>query len=168
VLPYDETLAGTIVVYTRLINAVMTRGIKLSTGQMKPPQLFDPSTLTPPLTEPPPIQLKRATSAAGARVRVPDLVAANGEDVALLIFCLAHHRTLQGCLDESIPDRTRRRLDPTSSRRSRFPQPELPRPAPDHLDTRITRWFVFQETEAERRHHHRLTVTTPRCRDTDR
>ncbi|MEU0009374.1 hypothetical protein ABZ079_35395 [Streptomyces sp. NPDC006314] len=58
-LPSPETLNGAIAGYTRLINVVMAHAIKLSRGQLSPPQLFDPAALTPPLSEPAPIPLTR-------------------------------------------------------------------------------------------------------------
>lgn len=61
-LPPTETLNSTIAVYEKLINAAMAHGIKLTKGQMSPPQTFDPGALVPPIVEPLPIPLKRAKS----------------------------------------------------------------------------------------------------------
>lgn len=47
-LPPDEVLLKAITDYTKLINAVIDHGIKLSRGEMRPPQVFDPSALSPP------------------------------------------------------------------------------------------------------------------------
>lgn len=57
--PSPDTLNGAIAVYTKLINAVMAHAVKLSRGEMKPPQLFDAGSLTPPIAEPAPIVLQR-------------------------------------------------------------------------------------------------------------
>lgn len=58
-IPSSEVLGNAILVYTKLINAVMAHAIKLSRGQITPPQLFDPSAVSPPIVEPAPIPLKR-------------------------------------------------------------------------------------------------------------
>ena len=60
-LPSNNVLLSASKVYTRLINAVMDHAIKLSRGQMTPPRLFDPSALLPPIDEPEPVPLRRAT-----------------------------------------------------------------------------------------------------------
>jgi hypothetical protein len=57
--PASTVLTDAIGVYTKLINAAMAHAIKLSRGQISPPQLFDPGLLTPPITEPAPIPLNR-------------------------------------------------------------------------------------------------------------
>ena len=75
--PSDEVLVSAINLYTRLINAVMDHGIKLSTGQMKPPRLFDPNALQPPIMEPAPIQLRRAATPAPPTIRVPNFIGVN-------------------------------------------------------------------------------------------
>jgi hypothetical protein len=73
-LPASEILSGASAVYTKLINAVMSHAIKLSRGQMTPPQLFDPRALSPPLVEPAPIPLQRISPPPLApQVQVPDL-----------------------------------------------------------------------------------------------
>ncbi|GAB2765860.1 hypothetical protein GCM10027072_75800 [Streptomyces bullii] len=69
-LPATETLQSAIDMYTRLINAVMSHAIRLSRGQITPPQLFDPSTLTPALSEPPPIPLRRLSTTATTNDRL--------------------------------------------------------------------------------------------------
>jgi hypothetical protein len=56
--PPADTLATATSVYTKLINAVTEHAIKLSKGQT-PTQFFDPSVLTPPLSEPAPIRPKK-------------------------------------------------------------------------------------------------------------
>ncbi|PAZ11144.1 hypothetical protein CLM62_36905, partial [Streptomyces sp. SA15] len=58
-LPSSQTLNGAIAVYTKLINAVVQHAVRLSRGQITPPQLFDPGALTPPIVEPAPIPLTR-------------------------------------------------------------------------------------------------------------
>ncbi|MFF4833969.1 PASTA domain-containing protein [Streptomyces sp. NPDC001315] len=71
-LPSSETLNGAISDYTKLINAVMAHAIALSRGQITPPQLFDPGSLSPPLTEPGPITLNRVqTAPPPPQVKVP-------------------------------------------------------------------------------------------------
>jgi hypothetical protein len=73
-LPASEILSGASAVYTKLINAVMSHAIKLSRGQMTPPQLFDPRALSPPLVESAPIPLQRISPPPLApQVQVPDL-----------------------------------------------------------------------------------------------
>lgn len=59
-LPPAETLVATAAVHTRLINAVIDHAIRLSRGQMDPPRLFEPTELDPPITEPAPLELRRA------------------------------------------------------------------------------------------------------------
>jgi hypothetical protein len=99
-LPADDVLANAIQVYTKLINAVMSHGIELSTGQMRPPRLFDPSTLTPPLSEPAPIPLPRVTPPT-VKLRMPDLLALGDtgfDRIEDLLVCLEHGGDLDGCL----------------------------------------------------------------------
>jgi hypothetical protein len=60
-LPSDDVLSNTIDVYSELINAVTRHAIRLSRGEFEPPRVFDPSELSPPLVEPAPIPLQRAT-----------------------------------------------------------------------------------------------------------
>lgn len=59
-LPASEVLSNAINIYTKLINAVMDHAISLSRGQIKPPSIFDPSEVSPPIIEPAPIPLQRA------------------------------------------------------------------------------------------------------------
>lgn len=59
--PPAQTLDGAVQAYTTLINAVMAHAIKLSRGQINPPQVFDPALLSPPIAEPAPIPLMRLT-----------------------------------------------------------------------------------------------------------
>jgi hypothetical protein len=75
-LPSSETLSGVSTVYTKLINAVMSHAIKLSRGQITPPQLFDPSALSPPLVEPTPIPLQRAAGpiVPPGQIEVPNFI----------------------------------------------------------------------------------------------
>jgi hypothetical protein len=69
-LPASDQLLAASSTYTRLINAVMDHAIKLSRGQMVPVRMFDPSSLTSPITEPAPIALRRANFSKGkARTR---------------------------------------------------------------------------------------------------
>jgi hypothetical protein len=58
-LPANDVLINANGVYTRLINAVMAHAIRLSRGEITPPQFFDPGALSPPITEPAPIPLTR-------------------------------------------------------------------------------------------------------------
>lgn len=62
-LPANDVLSNAINVYTKLINAVMDHAIRLSRGQIKPPRIFDPSEVSPPIIEPAPIPLQRASHA---------------------------------------------------------------------------------------------------------
>ena len=96
-LPTDAVLLEAIVAYTQLINAVMTHGIELSTGRMRPPAFFDPSKLG--LTEPAPIPLKRAPGPPPGTVRVPDLASIPFFTLAEFQICLAHGGGVSGCLD---------------------------------------------------------------------
>jgi hypothetical protein len=76
----------------------MSHGIELSTGQMHPPRLFDPSTLTPPLSEPAPIPLPRVTPPT-VKIRMPNLLAVgNFRSIVDLLLCLEHGGDLDGCL----------------------------------------------------------------------
>ena len=89
-LPSSETLSAASAVYTRLINAVMGHAIRLSRGQIAP-QLFDPSTLTPPLSEPAAIPLQRISPAPLApQAEVPDCTRAG-----IRIPAIAHSHLLQ-------------------------------------------------------------------------
>jgi hypothetical protein len=63
-LPEDDTLQKDISTYTRLLNALIDHGTKLSTGRMNPPQFFDPQQLNPPIIEPEKIVLKRVSSSS--------------------------------------------------------------------------------------------------------
>lgn len=92
-LPTDEVLLKDINDYTKLINAVMEHGIKLSRGEMNPPRYFDPSTLSPPINEPVPIQLKRVKPG----ILVPDLVKYSGIDLAGAMECI-RKGTVDDCL----------------------------------------------------------------------
>lgn len=62
-LPADDVLAAAVGGYTRLVNAVVEHAVRLSRGQMSPPRLFDPASLTPPLAEPAPVPLRRVRAA---------------------------------------------------------------------------------------------------------
>lgn len=73
-LPSTDALTAASAAYTKLINAVMEHAIALSRGQITPPRLFDPSTLTPPLAEPGPIALQRVPPPPeAALVAVPNV-----------------------------------------------------------------------------------------------
>lgn len=88
-LPENEVLLNAILVYTKLINAVMEHAIKLSRGQMKPPRLFDPSEVIPPLVEPAPIPLPRVTPLAPPTIPVPDMVGLTDFDILEALQCLS-------------------------------------------------------------------------------
>jgi len=64
----DATLAAASAAYTKLTNAVVAHAVRLSQGQIRPPQYFDPSAASPPLAEPAPIRLVRAAVATGVPV----------------------------------------------------------------------------------------------------
>jgi hypothetical protein len=68
-LPASELLLAAKNTYTKLINGVMDHAIKLSRGQVNPPRLFDPASLTPPVNEPAGIALRRATTPRAAKGR---------------------------------------------------------------------------------------------------
>jgi len=99
-LPSDELILNAIIVYTKLINAVMKHGIDLSTGRMQPPRMFDPTTLIPPLNEPEPIKLKRVPSQTQT-IPVQSLVGLMRSDLdfILQLFAGENHGTL-AVLDE--------------------------------------------------------------------
>ncbi|MGZ3097355.1 hypothetical protein [Streptomyces sp. H72] len=69
-LPTADVLQSASGQYTKLINAVMGHAIRLSRGQMVPPRLFDPAALTPPLTEPVPIPIRRVSTPMPADTRL--------------------------------------------------------------------------------------------------
>jgi len=71
-LPSNDVLSSAINVYIKLINAVMDHAIRLSRGQIRPPRVFDPSEVSPPIIEPTPIPLKRIQSAT--EIIVPNLI----------------------------------------------------------------------------------------------
>lgn len=98
-LPADDVLVSAIQTYTKLLDAVMQHGSDLSTGKMQPPRLFDPSLLNPPLVEPAPITLKRASSSSGGLVRIPDLAAVNFRTLEDMLGCLEHGGSLHACVD---------------------------------------------------------------------
>ncbi|ETI69401.1 hypothetical protein [Neobacillus vireti] len=62
-LPAKEDINKAIQDYTKLINAVMDHASALSTGQIKPPKIFDPDEHNPPLHEPDGITLQRKVGA---------------------------------------------------------------------------------------------------------
>jgi hypothetical protein len=63
-LPDTSILTGAIETYTKLINAAMAHAVRLSRGQVSPPQTFDPALATPPVQEPAPIPITRKQSSA--------------------------------------------------------------------------------------------------------
>ncbi|MEU0008266.1 hypothetical protein ABZ079_29440 [Streptomyces sp. NPDC006314] len=69
-LPPADVLQRASDMYTKLINAVMEHAIRLSRGQITPPRLFDPAALTPPLTEPAPIPIRRIVTALPTAARL--------------------------------------------------------------------------------------------------
>ncbi|PEP31644.1 hypothetical protein CN575_21330 [Bacillus wiedmannii] len=88
-LPENNVLLNAINAYTKLINAVMDHGNRLSRGEMKPPGLFDPSKLSTPISEPTPIQLKRITPNSAPTIRVPNLIGYGNCDLEFAIRCLS-------------------------------------------------------------------------------
>ncbi|MEH7180939.1 hypothetical protein [Neobacillus vireti] len=94
-LPSEDVLLKAISDYTKLINAVIVHGTKLSRGEMKPPSYFDPSTLSPSLNEPSQIPLKRATPPALPTIRVPNMVGYTACDFEWALRCLS-----EGTIDE--------------------------------------------------------------------
>ncbi|MGW7200836.1 hypothetical protein [Streptomyces chryseus] len=91
-LPPTDVLQSASSAYTKLINAVMDHAIRLSRGQITPTRLFDPTVLTPPLTEPAPIPLRRASQPipTGARIlqfqSLKCLASLESEDEAYLLW----------------------------------------------------------------------------------
>ena len=71
-LPASDVITSALAVYTKLINAVIDYADRLSRGEINPPQVFDPSVLPVPLTEPAPIALVRVQAEAPATIVVPD------------------------------------------------------------------------------------------------
>lgn len=89
--PTPDTLTAATNVYTNLMNAVTQHAIKLSRGQMNPPQFFDPGLLTPPLAEPAPIPLKKKNlqgEVADAPNAMPNLVGQLSSPVVDLLGCV--------------------------------------------------------------------------------
>jgi hypothetical protein len=99
-LPSDDVLSNAITVYTKLTNAVMSHGIELSRGRMKPPRLFDPSELPTPIVVPAPIPLKRKT-VPGPTIPVPDLFGWTDADVTRALKCLARD-DVSTCIGEKL------------------------------------------------------------------
>lgn len=97
-LPDDSVLADAITTYTQLLTAVNRHGIKLSTGRLNPPDMFDPSALNPPLQEPAPIQLKRAPSVPVGTVKLPNLIGVDTFQLSELVSCMAHGGDFAGCM----------------------------------------------------------------------
>jgi hypothetical protein len=90
-LPHDDVLTAATTVYTQLLNAVLDHAIKLSRGQITPPRVFDPSTLTPPIIEPTPIPLKRVTTpTTQLTVRVPNLIGIDNADFIRVLKSLGN------------------------------------------------------------------------------
>lgn len=88
-LPDSEFLSEAISAYTKLINAVMDHGVRLSRGEIDPPRLFDSSELTPPLWEPAPISLDPAFNL----IRVPSFIGYTYEDLEGLRRTMGHGMT---------------------------------------------------------------------------
>lgn len=88
--PTSDVLTSALLIYTKLMNAVTQHAIKLSKGQINPPQFFDPSSLSPPITEPPPIVLKKKNlqGAATAPNTMPNLVGQLSDPVISLMSCI--------------------------------------------------------------------------------
>jgi hypothetical protein len=87
--PPPETLTTAATIYTRLMNAVTQHAVKLSKGQINPPQFFDPSLLTPPITEPAPIRLqKKNQQPALPPNAMPNLVGQLAGPVVDLLSCV--------------------------------------------------------------------------------
>jgi hypothetical protein len=91
-LPGSDVLSAVATTYTRLINAVMDHAIKLSRGQIKPPRLFEPTALAPPIVEPAPVVLRRAAAAAAVpTIQLPNMVGISGGDIELVMRGLVGH-----------------------------------------------------------------------------
>lgn len=86
--PPAETLVTAATTYTRLMNAVTQHAVRLSRGEINPPQFFDPSLLTPPITEPVPIRLQKKNQQLLAPNAMPNLVGQLAEPVVDLLSCV--------------------------------------------------------------------------------
>ncbi|MCX8130625.1 MAG: hypothetical protein N3I35_11065 [Clostridia bacterium] len=89
-LPSYDVLSNAISIYTKLMNAVMDHAVKLSRGEIKPPRVFDPSTLSPAINEPAPIQLKRATPPVIPTIRVPNMTGVYAGEIDEAQICLQY------------------------------------------------------------------------------
>lgn len=88
-LPSNDILSNAINSYTKLFNAVTAHATALSRGLIRPPSLFDPSALTPPLQEPEPIQLQRVSiPEASSPNAMPDLVGELAEPLLGIAACV--------------------------------------------------------------------------------
>lgn len=74
------------------MNAVTEHAIKLSKGQINPPRFFDPTLLSPPITEPAPIPLIKKNvqgpAPAPAPNAMPNLVGQLADPVIRLLACI--------------------------------------------------------------------------------
>ncbi|WP_155349743.1 hypothetical protein [Acrocarpospora pleiomorpha] len=73
-MPPSDVLTGAVSVYTKLINAAMAHAVRLSRGEITPPQIFDPATAS--LAEPAPVPLKKKRT-EGLTVIASPMSAAN-------------------------------------------------------------------------------------------
>jgi hypothetical protein len=89
--PPADTLTTAAAVYTKLMNAVTQHAVKLSKGQINPPQFFDPSLLPQPLTEPAPIRLNKKNLQGQVLAppnAMPNLVGQLAGPVVALFACI--------------------------------------------------------------------------------
>jgi hypothetical protein len=88
--PSAEILTTAASQYTKLMNAVTLHAIKLSKGQINPPQFFDPSALNPPLVEPVLIPLVKKNMEAQPALpnAMPNFVGRLAQPVVNLMACV--------------------------------------------------------------------------------
>jgi hypothetical protein len=86
-LPPADVIMAAIATYTRLINAVVSHAVRLSRGEIVPPQLFDPATLAVPIAEPAPIALQRSSVAIPpGMIEIPNFIGLTFGEVRSTIF----------------------------------------------------------------------------------
>jgi hypothetical protein len=104
-LPEPQVLNDALLVYTKLINAVMDHAIRLSRGEMMPPRIFDPSKCIPPLFVPSAIALHRKKDAPPLppppTIRVPNFVdVCTDSNIEEIQFFLGHHYSIDDVVND--------------------------------------------------------------------
>jgi hypothetical protein len=98
-LPADDVLLQAIVTYTQLLNAVMNHGIELSQGRMRPPRVFDPNALAPPIVEPLPMHFKRKRLGEPT-IMVPQLLSIDDKTLVRALNCL-QNGDVESCIGQA-------------------------------------------------------------------